>query len=183
MVAHSHRLSRRRVVDASTAADGYLAAPFHHLSDPGLARRRHNRSRPARTAGGRGCRLVVRLRLFSRRALLDRPCISGGRQDVRLAPAIRGDCTPGRHGRLHGTGARPGATDLDAWCDTCARARGLTDDCGVAARSPVQRLSLECLWLRTDLSPLARPGSGPHRHLGPHVSRRRGLFVTCRARR
>ena len=46
-------------------------------------------------------RLVVRLRLFPRRPLLDRLRVPGRRQDLRLAAAVRGDRAAGRAGALH----------------------------------------------------------------------------------
>src|SRR5262249_32334397 len=49
----------------------------------------------------------------------------------------------------------------------------------MAARSLVQRLSLERLWLCADLAAMARPGRGAHRYLGPHVYRRRGLCIAA----
>ena len=98
MAADPDRVPRRRIFDAGAAADECLARPVRHLSDPGLAGRRRG-GRPSRwSAGGRRRRLVVRLRLFARRPLLGRPRVSGRRQDLRLAAAIRGHCAAGRPG-------------------------------------------------------------------------------------
>ena len=54
---------------------------------------------------------------------------------------------------------------------------------GVAARAPLQRLSLEHLWLCADLAALARARCGADRNLGAHLHRGRGLCVAGRARR
>ena len=67
--------------------------------------------------------------------------------------------------------------------DARAGARGRAHAGGVAARAPVQRLSLERLRLCADLAALARAGRGAHRDLGAHLPRGRGLCVAGRARR
>ena len=183
MVAHSHCVSRGRVLDAGAAADGCLASAFHYLSDPGVARRRLIWRAPGRSPRGRGCRLVIWFRLFSRWALLDRPRISGRRQDVRVVAAVRGGCAAGSDGGLHRVGARARATDLDEGRYSCARACRRPDLCRMAPRPPVHRLSLECLWLRADLAAMACPGRRAHRHLGSHLLRRCALRLAGRARR
>ena len=82
-------------------------------------------------------RLVVRLRLFLRRALLDRPRLPGRRQDVRLAAAVRGRrrCRPG-------------------W--RCSPALGLALARAIWTRGPVRILALAIAltvaeWLRGHL--------------------------------
>ena len=51
-------------------------------------------------------RLVVRLWLFPRRALLGGLCLSGRCQDLRLAVAVRSRRAAGRHGAVHGIRSR-----------------------------------------------------------------------------
>ena len=183
MAADPDRVPRRRIIDAGAAADECVAGPVRHLSDPGLAGRRRG-GRPSRwSAGSRRRRLVVRLRLFPRRPLLGRPCVSGRRQDLRLAAAIRSHCAAGRHGGLLGAGSRLGARDLDARGNARAGARGGAHARGVAARPPVQRFPLERLRLCAGLAALVGAGRSAHRHLGPHLPGGRGLCVACRARR
>ncbi len=63
---------------------------------------------------GRRNRLVVRVRLFCRRILLDRFRVSGRRQDIRLAAAVCRDRASCRHGDLRGASAGACAADMDA---------------------------------------------------------------------
>ena len=166
-----------------TAADEYLAHSVHHLPDPGLARRWRGRRPSRRSARSRDCRLVVRIRLFPRRPLLDRPCVPGRRQDLRLAATACGRRLAGRNGGLHRVRPRAGPSHLGTGPGARAGTRGRVHVGGVAARSPVQRLSLEYVRLRADLAALARARRGPRRHLGADLSRGRSLRLACRARR
>ena len=63
--------------------------------------------------GRGGHRLVVRLRLFSRRPLLDRLCLSRRCADLRLAVADRGDRPAGGARDLHRVRRRAGAAAVD----------------------------------------------------------------------
>ena len=115
-------------------------------------------------------RLVLRLRLFPRRPLLDRLRVPGRRQDIRLAVAVRGCRAAGLSRALHRPRARRGAADLDARADAPARARGHAHRRRVAARPSAHRLSLEHLRLRADRAAGAGAKRRAGRHLGPDVS-------------
>ena len=101
LAARADRVRGGRGLGAGAVADRSLAGAVLHLPGAGLAGRRRRR-RPARRRAERvRRRLVVRLRLFLRRALLDRPRLPGRRQDVRLAAAVRGDRGARRAGAVH----------------------------------------------------------------------------------
>ena len=128
------RIRRRRGLGAGAGADRPVAGAVPDLPGAGLAGRRRG-GRPARRPAERlRRRLVVRLRLFLRRALLDRPRLPGRRQDVRLAAAVRGDrrCPP---------------------ASRCSPAFGLAFARAIWTRGPVRILSLAIAltvaeWLR-----------------------------------
>ena len=183
MAARAGRVPRRRLIDAGTAADRHLAGGVRHLPDPGLAGRR-GRRRPVRRrdrGGERG--LVVRLRIFPRRPLLGRQCVSGRCQDLRLAAAVRGGRLAGRDGGLHRAraGARP--PHLDTRRNTRAGAGGGAHRRGMAARPSVQRLPVECLRLCAHLAVVAGAGRGAGRAVGHDVAGGGGLRQPGRARR
>ena len=66
---------------------------------------------------GRDHRLVVRFRIFRRRALLDRQCVSGRCQELRMADAVRDPWATGLSGVLSRARAGARAADLDAGRD------------------------------------------------------------------
>ena len=128
-------------------------------------------------------RLVVRLRLFLRGALLDRPRLPGRRQDVRLASAIR-DCRAARgHGDLHGSRPRLRARDLGTRPHPRPVACDRTHGRRVVARAPVHRISVEHVWLRTDRAAGTGADRIADRHLGPDIHCRRGIRDACPVRR
>ena len=183
MAARPDRVARGRRHRARVATDRCLAGAVCHLSDPRMARRRGG-GRPARRRGGGGDRrLVVRLRLFPRRPLLGRQCVSDRCQDLRLAVAVRGHRPAGRNGHLHRTGACARAADLDARRNPLAGAGGGAHHCRVAARSLVRRVSVEHVRLRADIAALAGAGCRTRRDLGPDLRRGRGLCEPCGSRR
>ena len=148
---------------------------FFTFPDSGVARRWRGGRPPRRTAERGNRRLVVRLRLFPRRPLLGRLRLSGRRQDLRLADAVRGRRAAGGHGLLHGLWPWPRAHALDARADAAHCARDRAHRRRVAARPSVQRLPLERLWLRAHRAAGAGAERGADRHLGPHLHRGRGV--------
>ena len=109
-----NRLPRRRRIGAGAGADQCLADPVPDLSGAGLAGGRLRRRTLERHHGGGGRRLVLRLRLFPRRTLLDRLRLPGRRQDLRLAAAGGGRGPAGLSRALHRLGRSRGAADLGA---------------------------------------------------------------------
>src|SRR5262249_27452478 len=116
MAALPDRISLRRLFRIGSAAARSLADPVHHVSDPGMAggwlRRGQLWRRASRSIRG----VVVRFRLFRPRALLGRQCVSGRRQNIRIAPSACCGCLAGGNGALHGirAGARPSLLDAGA---------------------------------------------------------------------
>ena len=90
---------------------------------------------------------------------------------------------PAGNGGLHRVRPRVGAAHLDARRNPRAGARGRAHARRMAAWPPLQRLSVERLWLCADLAALARARRGADRALGADLPRRRGLCVARRARR
>ncbi len=93
-------------------------------------------------------RMVVRLRLFCRRTLLDRLRVFGRCADFRLDAAVRGARPAGGAGVLHSHRRRIGAHFLDARRAAAAVAWRSADHRRVSARSPVHRFSVERIRLR-----------------------------------
>ena len=112
MAARAGGVRGRRRLDAGAAAGEFLAGAVPDLPDPGLAGGRLGRWPTGRRAGGRGRRLVVRLRLFRGRPLLDRQRASGRCQDIRLAAAVRRHRLAGRARAVHRLRGRAGAPDV-----------------------------------------------------------------------
>ena len=132
---------------SGATADRVLAGAVHHFPDPDLADRRLGGRTVGRRISGRGRRLVVRLRLFRGRTLLDGQCAPGRCQDLRVAVAVCSHRAASAARVLHCFRHRACSPALDPWrhADPVARARAHAG--GVAARASLQRLSLECLRL------------------------------------
>ena len=136
-----------------------------------------------RLLGRGGRRLVLRLRLFRRRALLDRLRLPGRCQDLRLAAADRG-LGPARLSRaLHRARPRRCASALGARTVTHPRAGGRAHRGGMAARPSAHRLSLEHLRLCADRAAGAGAEHLAGRHLGTDVPERGDLRHPGDARR
>ena len=128
-------------------------------------------------------RLAVRLRVSGRRALLDRPRVSGRRADVRLDAAVCGSDRAGRTGDFSRRRHCTGATALDARRATHPRARGSAHSDRMAARARTHGLSVEYVRLCADGAAGAGTRRGTDRHLGPDVPGDCRLRVARRARR
>ena len=90
LAALPDRVRCRRAFGAGDGAVQCLADFVSDVSGAGLADRRFRRQPLGRRRSGGMDRLVVRFRLFRRRALLDRLRVSGRRADLRLDAAVRG---------------------------------------------------------------------------------------------
>ena len=147
LAALAHCIRRWRAVGASHGADQFLAGSVSDFSGPGLAdRQRRQRQRPlARHDRRRNRRLVVRIRLFPGRTVLDRLCFSGRCADFRLAAAVCRDRTAGGTGTLFRPWRGAGAAALDARSYADPRSGGSADRDRMAARPPPHRLSVESL--------------------------------------
>ena len=164
---------RRRGVRLGAGAVQRLAGSVRDVSGAGLAGGRIGRRPLERHVDRRRCRLVLRLRLFRRRALLDRLRLFGRRQDLRLVAAVRGCRAAGLSRDLYrfGTGGRP--LDLGARAGAHCGARRHADHRGMAARPSAQRLSLEQLRLCADRTTSAGAKCLPGRRLGIDLPQRR----------
>ena len=132
-----------------------------------------------RRAAGSFCaprrRLVVRLRLFPARAVLDRRGVSRRGGGVRLAAAVCRAAAAGRTGAVHGLGGRRGAPCLAARHRARSRA-GVDARVGrMAARPRAHRLSLERAGLRADVAAADDAVGVGLRHLWPDAAVRRHL--------
>jgi hypothetical protein len=183
MAAHAGRIPRRRIDRGSAAAGRVLAGAVHHLPDPDLADRRIGRRAVRRRAGRGDGRLVVRIRLFCRRPLLDRQCAPGRCQDLRLAVAVCDHRIAGLARSLHGIRRCAGAFALDPGSDAHPVARAFAYAFGLVARASVQRLSLERLRLHAGDAFTAGAERFANRPLGPDLPRRCRLRITRGARR
>ena len=101
MAAPTDRVHGRRAFGAGNGTFQCLAGLVSDVPDAGLADRRCG-DRPLGRSGRRGGdRLVVRLRLFCRRSLLDRLRVFGRCAGLRLAVADRGHRSTGGACHLH----------------------------------------------------------------------------------
>jgi hypothetical protein len=183
LAAQSDRVCGRRRDRAGAASVVGLARAIPHLSGAGLAGRWRRWRHWQCGAVGRDHRLVVRLWLLPGWPLLDRPRFPGRCPDVRMAAANRSHGVAGWSRTVHSVRRCVGAAVMEQGPCPRARARGRTDDCGVAARTPVDRLSLECVRLRARNAARAGADQRAHRAVGPDRYRDCGLCVWCRARR
>ena len=173
---------RRLIAFAAGALSALAMAPVQCLADPvsdlpdaGLADRRR-RGGPLGRTGGRGSdRLVVRLRLLSRRPLLDRLRLLGRCAGLRLAVADRGHRPAGGARRLYRARRGAGANAVDARGAAYLGSRRGAHRFGMAARPPVHRFSLECIRLRADRAAGLGASRFAVRHLGPDLHRHRGV--------
>ncbi len=175
-------IRRRRGFGARTLADQSLAGAVPHPSDRCLAGRRRGRTARRIAERVRG-RLVVRLRLLPGRTLLDRPCLPGRRQDVRLDAAVCGDRRSRRPRIVHRIRPRLRARDMDARPGAHPVAGDRAHRLRMAARAFVHRISLEHLRLRADRSAGAGANRRADRNLGAHIHRRCGVRDTGAVRR
>ena len=168
----------------ATCADRRLAGAVLHLSGPGVAGRRRGRRPARRRAERRDRRLVVRLRLFPRRPLLGRLRLPGRRQDLRLAAAVRGRrrCRPAWPATRRSASRWRASLWVRGPLRILALAVALTA-CRMAARPSAHRISLERVRLRADRTAGAGAVRVADRHLGPDVSRGRGVCSAGHARR
>ena len=120
-------------------------------------------------------RLVVRLRLFPRRALVDRQRVPGGGRRVRLADAARRHRASRRAGALLGLRRGARAASLERGLAAHLRARRGARRRGMAARPPPLRLSLERHRLCADRRRNPDAVGGALRHLCSERHRRRDL--------
>ncbi len=160
-----------------------LARRVSHISCVGLADRRRRRRTPRRRGDGRDHGLVVRVRIFRDRPLLDRQCLSGRCEELRLAATVRDSWVAGLPGFLSCARAGAGAADLEPGrhADTGARFRAHARR--VAPGAPAYGFPLERLWLRADVA--ARPGArgSAGRPVGHDVSGGGGVRVAGGSRR
>ena len=175
LAARPDRIRRRRIVGAGDGAVQCLADSVSDLPDTGLADRRRRR----RPLGRRGCRsryrLVLWLRLFRRRPLLDRLRLSGRRADLRLAVTVRGDRPARGARRLYGNRRRPCPRSLDPWGAPHPGFGRDADRSGMAARPYAHRFPMERVRLRTRGAAAVGAKRIVDRAVGPHLHRHRGI--------
>ena len=175
--------TRAAIAVAAGALSAVSQAPFNWpilcvtLAADGLADRRCAGATRTRGLGLRAHRLVLRVRVFRRRPLLDGLRIPGGRGDVCLVAPDRGDRIAGMSGDFHGARFCGRATSMDAWSCTHSRIRGCAHGRRMAARARAHRLSLECLRLCAHAARRACTGCLADRDLGAHLHR------ACRIRK
>ncbi len=175
MAARAGGVPGRRRLDAGARPCEFLAGAVPDVPDSGLAGGRVGRWPTGRRAHGRGRRLVVRLRVFRGRPLLDRQRPSGRRQDIRLAVAVRRHRAAGRARSVYRPWGWAGASDVGARARPCLGARGRAHGFGMAAWPSAHRVSLERLRVCLGFPAAAGAGRRLGRHLGPDVSGGRGL--------
>src|ERR1700685_2654243 len=143
LAARPDRIRRRSAVGPGDGAVQFLAGAVPDVPDAGLA----DRWRRRRSVGRRGCRgrdrLVLWIRLFRRRTLLDRLRLFGRRTDIRLAIAVCGDRPAAAARRLYGHRRCPCPRSLDAWRLTYPGFGRDADRGGMAARPRIDGISVE----------------------------------------
>ena len=175
---------RRRCGFGSGARTGQrLAGSVPHVSGPGLAPGRFGRGGARRNGQRRDRRVVLRFRLFPRGPLLDRLCVPGRCQNLRLAAAVRRDRASGGARGLHWPRPRVGASLVDARPDPAAHPRLDVDRVRMAAGTFAERVSVECLRLCADRLADAGTELGSHRTVGTDVLGRISVREPRRARR
>ena len=168
--------ARGRGVGAGDGAVRCLAGAVLHVSDSGLAGRWRGGRPPRRPAERGDRRLVVRLRLFPRRALLGRLRLPGRCQDLRLAAAVRGRSRC----RRAWPATRPSALALARLLWTRGPTRLIALAVALTAAEWLRgHLFTGFPWnvyrLRAHRAAGAGAERGADRHLGPDLHRGRGV--------